>query len=116
MAGAVPEELSLLREIARWTREAALPVVRQRVERLVDTDGKKRVYEALASGDQTIKALEASTGVNHNDIRKWLDAWEAERIAEPGAKPPRAIFTLAELGIEAPPARPARTAKGGGSR
>jgi transposase-like protein len=112
MADAVPEELALLREIARWTREAALPVVRQRVERLVDTDGKKRVYQGLATGTHTVKALEASTGVNHNDIRKWLDAWEAERIAEPGAKPPRAIFSLAELGLAAPPARSARTAKG----
>jgi transposase-like protein len=108
MADAVPEELMLLREIARWTREAALPLVRQRVERLVDTDGKKRVYAGMAQGTQTIMALERSTGVNHNEIRRWLDTWESEAIAEPGAKPPRAAFTLPELGIPPAAARPAR--------
>jgi transposase-like protein len=109
----IPEELHLLREIARWTREAALPLARQRVERLVDTDGKLRVYAAMADGAESLMALERATGVNHNDIRRWLDAWEAEGIAERGAKPPRATFTIAELGIVPPPARPARQRKGG---
>lgn len=113
MTDAVPEELLLLREIARWTREAGLPAARERVERLVDTDGKLRVYAAMADGTESLMALERSTGVNHNDIRKWLDAWEAQGIVERGAKPPRAMFRLDELGIPPPPARPARTAKGG---
>jgi transposase-like protein len=110
---AVSEELLLLREIARWTREAALPLARQRVERLVDTDTKLRVYAAMADGTEALMALERSTGVNHNDIRRWLDAWEAEGIAERGAKPPRATFTIAELGIAPPPARPVRQRAGG---
>jgi hypothetical protein len=99
-----PEELQLLREIARWTREAALPVVRERVERLVDTDAKKRVYDAMAEGVANMTAIEKSTGVNHNEARKWIDEWEAEGIAVTDAKPPRAMFTLRELGIPAPPA------------
>ena len=98
------DELRLLREIARWTREAALPVVRERVERLVDTDAKKRVYAAIADGSASLNAVEKSTGVNHNEARRWLDEWEAEGIAEPDAKPPKAMFTLQELGIPAPPA------------
>ncbi|MFN2587796.1 MAG: hypothetical protein ABR613_06750 [Actinomycetota bacterium] len=99
------EELQLLREIARWTREAALPSARARVERLVDSDPKKRLYEAMAAGTQGVTPLEKSTGVNHNDIRKWVKEWEAEGIAESGASPPRATFTLAELGIEPAPER-----------
>jgi transposase-like protein len=103
------EELQLLREIARWTREAALPIVRKRVERLLDTDPKKRVYDALAEGDQPVVAVEKATGANHNDIRKWLKLWEAEGIAVPDAKPPKALFTLRELGIApAPPRAPRR--------
>lgn len=113
MSDALPEELLLLREIARWTREAGLPAARERVERLVDTDGKLRVYAAMADGTESLMSLERSAGVNHNDIRKWLDTWEALGIAERGAKPPRAIFRLDELGIAPPPARPARIAKGG---
>jgi hypothetical protein len=103
-----PEELQLLREIARWTREAALPVVRERVERLVNTEAQKRVYDAMADGATSLTAIEKSTGVNHTEARKWMDEWEAEGIAVPDAKPPKAMFTLRELGIPAPPAHTPR--------
>jgi transposase-like protein len=102
------EQLELLREIVRWTREAALPTVRPRVERLLDTDPKKRVYEAIAEGTASVKAVEKSTGANHNDIRTWLTTWEAEGIAEPDASPPKALFTLRELGITPAPQRTPR--------
>lgn len=97
------EELRLLAEIARWTRQAALPVVRERVERLVETDAKKRVYDAIAAGDANLTAVEKTTGVNHTEARKWIDEWEADGIAVSDAKPPKAMFTLRELGIAAPP-------------
>jgi hypothetical protein len=102
------EELRLLREIAYWTREAALPVVRDRVERLVDSDPKKRVYDAISEGTAGIAAVEKSSGVNHTEARRWLDEWEAEGIAVAGAKPPKAMFTLRELGIPPAPPRAAR--------
>jgi hypothetical protein len=102
------EEIRLLTEIARWTREAALPIGRQRVERLLDTDPKKRVYDALADGDKSVVAVEKDTGANHTDIRQWLKLWEAEGIVVPDAKPPKAFFTLRELGIDPAPPRTAR--------
>jgi transposase-like protein len=102
------EEIGLLAEIARWTREAALPIVRDRVERLLDTDPKKRVYHAIAEGTASVTAVEKSTGVNHNEINKWIAEWQAERIVELDAKPPKAIFTLRELGLPPPPARTPR--------
>lgn len=105
------EQVRLLREIARWTGEAALPFARDRVTQLLDTDPKKRVYAALADGSSTITAVEKSTGANHNDIGIWVKVWEAEGIVEIGANP-RALFTLTELGIEpAPPKVPRK--KGG---
>jgi len=103
------DELRFLAEIARWTRESALPIVRERVERLLDTDTKKRVYEALADGTASVSAVEKSTGVNHNDINKWVADWQAERIIERDAKPPKAMFTLRELGIPSAPPRTTRT-------
>jgi transposase-like protein len=102
------EELRLLIEIARWTREAALPIVRERVEALLDSDAKKRVYDAIAEGTATVSAVEKSTGVNHNDINKWLAEWQIHRIVEPDAKPPKALFTLRELGISPAPERTPR--------
>lgn len=98
------EEIRLLAEIVRWTREAALPTVRERVEAVLDSDPKKRVYEAMAEGAASVVAIEKSTGVNHNDIRKWMKEWEGDRLVELGARP-KAMFTLRELGIPPPPAR-----------
>lgn len=112
MAGSDPsEELRLLAEIARWTRQIALPVLRPRVERLLDSDPKKRVYEAIAAGDSNVLAVEKATGANHTDIRLWLKTWEAEGIVEAGVNPPKATFTLSELGIPPAPPRAARASK-----
>ena len=102
------EELRLLREIARWTRQIALPTLRPRFERLLDTDAKKRVYEALAAGTASVGAIEKATGANHADIRAWLRTWESEGIVEGNTNPPRATFTLLELGIAPPPPRAPR--------
>jgi transposase-like protein len=102
------EELRLLAEIARWTRETALPIVRERVEGLLDSDGKKRVYEAIAEGTATVSAVEKSTGVNHNEINKWVAEWQNERIVDLDARPPKAMFTLRELGIAPAPPRTRR--------
>jgi hypothetical protein len=106
MPGNESEEVRLLREIARWTREAALPTVRPRVEAAVDTDAKKRVYHAIADGLAAVRAIEKTTGVNHSDIRKWLLAWKKEGIIEPDSDQPKAMFTLRELGIPVPEPTP----------
>ena len=104
-------ELDYLAEIARWTREAALPLVRERGDRLLDNDAKKRAYAAMANGDATKVAIEKATGVNFSrDINPWIKLWEAEGILEKGSNPPKATFTLAELGIEAPPPKATRKA------
>jgi hypothetical protein len=100
-------ELELPRDIARWTREAALPIVRPRVAALLETDSKKRTYAAM-DGATGVIAIEKATGANHNDIAKWLKVWVAEGIVDAGSNPPRATFTLSELGIEPPPPKAAR--------
>lgn len=108
------EELRLLTEIARWTREAALPIVRERVENLLDSDAKKRVYEAIADGTASVLAVEKSTGVNHGEINRWVAEWQIERIVESDSKPPKAMFRLRELGITlAPPRTPRKRATSG---
>jgi len=104
-------ELDYLAEIARWTREAALPLFRERVERLLDTEAKKRAYAAM-DGDATKVAIEKATGVNFSrDINPWIKLWGAEGILEKGSNPPKATFTLAELGIDPAPAKATRARK-----
>lgn len=92
--------LKVLQEIARWTREAALPLARERLGRLLDSDPKKRLYDAMADGTRAKSALEKTSGVNHNEIKKLIQLWELEGIIERGANPPKAVFTLQELGME----------------
>lgn len=104
------EEITLLRAIAKWTREAAIPNVKARVERLLDSDAKKRAYGAM-DGATGFVAIEKATGANHTDVKNWLRVWEPEGIVEPGVTPPKAIFTLLELGIEAPPPKAVRNKK-----
>lgn len=103
------EELRLLRDIARWTREAALPTLRPRVQALLDTEPKRRAYAAM-DGKTTVRAIETATGANHNDIAQWLKSWAPEGIVDLDSNPPRATFTLAELGIDPPPPKAARKA------
>lgn len=109
-ADVVTEEIRLLRRIERWTREAALPLVRERVERLLDTVAKRRAYGAM-DGTASLMAIEKTTGANHSDVRGWLAVWEIEGIVEPDASPPMASFTLRELGIAPPPPKAARPRK-----
>lgn len=104
------EEVRLLREIARWSRVAALPSIRERARSLLETDSKKRAFAAM-DGSTGVIAIEKATGANHNDIAKWLKLWVPEGLVDPDSSPPRASFTLAELGIDAPPPKTARSKK-----
>lgn len=110
MAGDERTELELLRDIARWTREAALPSFRIRVQALLDTDSKKRAYAAM-DGATGVVAIEKATGANHNDVGLWVRQWVLDGIVDPNTSPPKATFKLTELGIEAPPSKAARTKK-----
>ncbi len=104
------EEIRILREIAPWTRLAALPALRSSAEVLLDTDAKRRAYAAMDGGTGVI-AIEKATGANHNDIAKWLKVWMPAVLVDPDAASPRASFTLAELGIETPPPKAVRAKK-----
>lgn len=105
------EQLKLLREIAKWTREGALPAVRARVVGLLDTDTKKRVYQAIADGKLTPRALETVAATSRVTAQNLVTEWEAAGIVVAGSNPPKAVFTLTELGIAPPAAKPAPATK-----
>ncbi len=103
--------LELLAQIGKWSREAALPNVRKRVDALLDNDIKLRVYDAIKDGTMNARRLEdAHLGVSRDSAQKLLAEWEAAGLVEAGSSPPKASFTLAELGIK-PPAPNTRAKK-----
>lgn len=105
------EQLKLLRQIAKWTREGALPAVRARVVSLLDTDTKKRVYRAIAEGKVTVRGLENVAATSRITAQNLVTEWEAAGLVEAGSNPPKAVFTLAELGIALPALKPPQPKK-----
>lgn len=106
------ETLELLAQIAKWSREAALPNVRKRVDEVLNTETKRRVYDALKDGTMTVRKLEdAGLGVGRDTAQELVDEWDAAGLIEAGSNPPKAAFTLAELGIAPPPPKVARGKK-----
>jgi hypothetical protein len=96
------EQLRLLREIARWTREAALPATRERVLEILDAPEKLRVYEAMSGGNESIRGLERITGVGRMTIGTWIKDWVGKGILDADTPQPKATFSLSELGIAVP--------------
>jgi hypothetical protein len=95
--------IELLEEIAKWSREAALPAAKARVVGLLDTETKLRVYDAISGGTLTVRKLEdAGLGVSRKTAQEMVDEWDAAGLLIPGANPPKALFSLAELGIVLP--------------
>jgi hypothetical protein len=92
----------LLEQILKWTRAGALASVLDRIAPHIDTDAKKRVYHAIAEGTRTPRAIENVAGVSRATAEKLVDEWRHAGLVVPGSDPPKATFTLAELGIAAP--------------
>jgi hypothetical protein len=97
------KSLDLLAQLVKWTREAALPNVRKRVDASLDTEIKLRVYHALSDGTMTPRKLEdAHLGVSRDSAQRLVEEWEALGLVDAGSNPPKASFTLAEFGIVPP--------------
>jgi len=97
-----PEEKELLQQILKWTREGALPSVRERVLPFIDTDAKKRIYHAIADGTRSTRMIEEVASVSRATAVKLVEEWRAAGVVVADSEPPRAVFTMAELGIAAP--------------
>ncbi len=95
------EIVGLLKELVKWTRWMALPSVREILERLVDTDERKAVYE-LTDGEHTTRSIAGATGVNKGTVSRWWREWESQGIVVevPGTRGKRGKgFSLLELGL-----------------
>lgn len=106
-----PEEKELLQQILKWTREGALPSVLERVGPYIDTDAKRRVFHAIAEGARSPRMIEEVASVSRATAEKLVEEWREAGLVVPGSDPPRAVFTLAELGIAAPELKAGRARK-----
>lgn len=106
------DEKELLEQILKWTREGALASVLDRTRPYLDSPSKLRVYHAIAEGTRSPRAIENVASVSRATAEKLVEEWRAAGLVVADSDPPKATFTLVELGISAPElkAAPARAA------
>lgn len=106
-----PDERALLEQILKWTREGALLSVLERLGPHLDSDAKKRVYHSIAEGTRSPRAIEEVASVSRATAEKLVEEWRAVGMVVPNSDPPKATFTLVELGIAAPALKASRSRK-----
>lgn len=74
---------SVLDDIAKWLKLAYGEAIRERLERVLDSEPKKRAYEAT-DGNATTRELGALVGVRQQTISKWWIEWTEAGLVEPG--------------------------------
>jgi hypothetical protein len=102
------DEKELLEQILKWTREGVLASVLDRIRPYLDSEAKLRVYHAIAEGTLTPRGVEEVASVSRATAEKLVEEWRAAGFVVPDSDPPKATFTLAELGIPAPQLKPRR--------
>jgi hypothetical protein len=96
------DSVSLLHELIVYTKLANYENIRNRLITILDSEDKKRVFEAT-DGNNGTRQIESITGVNKNSVSNWWDEWEREGIVEE-SKEVRGrqykIVSLGEFGIK----------------
>lgn len=95
-----------LRELVAWTRVMGYPVVRQMLEKVLDSDEKRLVYH-LTDGRRSIREIQDMTGVNVRHVSEWGQEWERIGIVESShvssVKGRRQrVFNLTDFGFQIP--------------
>jgi hypothetical protein len=96
------DEKELLEQILKWTRAGALTSVLARVGPMIEGDTRLRVYHAIAEGSRSPRAIEDVASVSRATAEKLVEEWRAAGLVVPDSDPPKATFTLLELGIPVP--------------
>lgn len=100
----------LLQELVDWTKLTTRYEARQRLQGILDTDVKVRVYE-LTDGKHSVREIAGLAPANKDVISAWWREWDALGIVEqvPGGRGRRRkIISLEALGIEARKSRKRR--------
>jgi hypothetical protein len=96
------DELELgdaIREQTAWLRVLALPQVRANIDEILDTDQKRRAYEA-SDGIRSTREVASIAGSSSMSVSRWWAHWRAGGIGVgvAGGRT-RHIVSLQELGL-----------------
>jgi len=103
--GQTEEVVGLLRELIRWTRAMASPLVRERLECTLRTAEERRIY-GLTDGLNSTRQIAKAGGVSKTTVGEWHRKWEQEGIVTevPGSRGKRCkLFSLSEVGMSIAP-------------
>lgn len=107
------EQTRLLRKLNVYTKLANYDNIRKRLVVVLDSNDKKRVFEAT-DGNNSVRDIQSKTGVNKDTVSNWWNEWQKEGIVEE-SKEARGrrykVFSLSDFGIEAPTSRKQRKAE-----
>lgn len=102
------EQITLLKEIAKWLRFAGMKEVKSVLETALDTDQKKLVYH-LSDGDKGSLEIAQQTGISDSTVRSYWKQWSKVGIVEVmkvrRGDRYRKAFDLEDFGIDIPQAR-----------
>jgi len=96
--------LHLLQKLVSYTKLANYESIRNWLITILDSDDKKRVFEAT-DGDNSTRDIASTTGVGKDTISNWWDEWGKQGIVEESEKVRgrrRRSVSLSEFGIEVP--------------
>lgn len=98
------EQTRLLQKLVTYTKLANYDSIRNRLIVTLDSDDKKRVFEAT-DGNNSVRDIRSKTGVSKDTVSNWWNEWQKEGIVEESKEARgrrRKLLSLRDFGIEVP--------------
>ena len=94
----------LLQKLVTYTKLAHYDNIRNRLIAILNSDDKKRVFEAT-DGRSSVRDIQSKTGVYKDTVSDWWNEWQEEGIVKESkeARGRRCkLLSLSDFGIEVP--------------
>jgi len=98
------EQIRLLQKLATYTKLANYESIRSRLIKILNSDDKKRVFEAT-DGKNSVRDIQSATGVTKDTVSDWWNEWQKEGIVEESKETRgrrRKALSLSDFGIKVP--------------
>jgi hypothetical protein len=95
--------INLQKETLRWIRFQSLPSLKMTLEKILNTDKKKQIYE-LTDGKNSSRVIETIVKVDHTTVVDYWNEWTVQGILEKEGAGGRSttfhkIISLPSIGI-----------------
>lgn len=107
------EQTRLLQKLVVYTKLAHYDSIRNRLIATLDSNDKKRVFEAT-DGSNSVRDIQSKTGVSKDTVLNWWNEWQKEGIVKESkeARGRRCrVLSLCDFGIEVPAGKKQHTKK-----